>query len=379
MLTIYRRHGPRCSHKGRRWRRCRCPIWVEGTLAGEPIRKSMSMRDWEMAQSKVRVWEEEQKASALCSVTLERAKELFLLDAQARKLSHETIRKYKVVLKALSAFAQSRSLRQLDLVALKEWRATWKLSPLTSLKRLDYVRTFFNFCFENGWVRENVAAKLQPPKVKPTPTLPFSRQEMVRILAACEVCSKGYKGPHYTRTQNRLRIRAFVLTLRYTGMRIGDVVGLEKSRVQNQKLFLYTQKTGTPVYLPLPDFVLQALDQVPDISPRYYFWRGDSRLAGAVAAWQRTLQHVFETAAVQNDHAHRFRDTFAVELLLSGVPLERVSVLLGHSSVKITERHYAPWVRERQEQMEADVRRAWERDPILNRTISVEPKDVLPI
>ena len=50
-----------------------------------------------------------------------------------------------------------------------------------------------------------------------------------------------------------------------------------------------------------------------------------------------------------------------------------------HSSVKITERHYAPWVRERQEQMEADVRRAWERDPILNRTISVQPKDVLPI
>jgi len=96
MLTIYRRHGPRCSHKGRRWRRCRCPIWVEGTLAGEPIRKSMSMRDWEMAQSKVRVWEEEQKASALCSVTLERAKELFLLDAQARKLSHETIRSVRL-------------------------------------------------------------------------------------------------------------------------------------------------------------------------------------------------------------------------------------------------------------------------------------------
>ena len=38
-----------------------------------------------------------------------------------------------------------------------------------------------------------------------------------------------------------------------------------------------------------------------------------------------------------------FRDTFAVELLLSGVPLDQVSILLGHSSVKITEKHYAPW------------------------------------
>ena len=46
------------------------------------------------------------------------------------------------------------------------------------------------------------------------------------------------------------------------------------------------------------------------------------------------------------------------------LPLERVSILLGHTSVKITEKHYAPWVRERQEQAEADVKRTWAHDPI---------------
>ncbi len=55
-----------------------------------------------------------------------------------------------------------------------------------------------------------------------------------------------------------------------------------------------------------------------------------------------------------------FRDTFSVELLLAGVPIERVSILLGHQSVRITEKHYAPWVRARQEQLEADVRRTWQ-------------------
>ena len=97
-----------------------------------------------------------------------------------------------------------------------------------------------------------------------------------------------------------------------------------------------------------------------------------------MADWQRILAKVYKTAGVLDAHAHRFRDTFAVELLLAGVPLERVSVLLGHSSLKITERHYAPWVRERQEQMEADVRRAWKADPILNRTISVQPQNAIP-
>ena len=59
------------------------------------------------------------------------------------------------------------------------------------------------------------------------------------------------------------------------------------------------------------------------------------------------------------------RDTFAVELLMSGVPLERVSVLLGHTSIKVTEKHYAPWIRARQEQLEADLERSWARDPIV--------------
>jgi len=54
------------------------------------------------------------------------------------------------------------------------------------------------------------------------------------------------------------------------------------------------------------------------------------------------------------------RDTFAVEMLLAGVPLEQVSMLLGHKSVKITEKHYAPWVKARQEQLAASVRKAWE-------------------
>jgi integrase len=39
--------------------------------------------------------------------------------------------------------------------------------------------------------------------------------------------------------------------------------------------------------------------------------------------------------------------------------MDRVSVLLGHSSTKVTEKHYSPWVRARQEQLEADVRRTW--------------------
>ena len=45
--------------------------------------------------------------------------------------------------------------------------------------------------------------------------------------------------------------------------------------------------------------------------------------------------------------------------------VERVSVLLGHKSVRITEKHYSHWVRARQEQLEADLVKTWESDPVL--------------
>jgi integrase len=95
-----------------------------------------------------------------------------------------------------------------------------------------------------------------------------------------------------------------------------------------------------------------------------FFWSGTSDPDGYARAWGKYLRRLFSLAKIKNGHAHRFRDTFAVELLQEGVGLEQVSVLLGHSSVRITERHYAPWVQSRQARLEAEVERVLRNDPV---------------
>ncbi len=65
-----------------------------------------------------------------------------------------------------------------------------------------------------------------------------------------------------------------MLLLRHSGLRIGDAVTLERCRIISDELFLYTAKTGTPVYCPLPAFVVDALVAVPKVSERYFFWDG---------------------------------------------------------------------------------------------------------
>jgi integrase len=127
------------------------------------------------------------------------------------------------------------------------------------------------------------------------------------------------------------------------------------SRTENSS---YTQKTGTPVTVPLPPAVIDALKDIPHVSEKYFFWSGNGDPETTVAHWQRGFRRLCELADVSG-HFHMIRDTAAVGWLTKGVSLETVSILLGHSSIRITEKHYAPWVKSRQDMLEAIVRQTW--------------------
>ena len=61
--------------------------------------------------------------------------------------------------------------------------------------------------------------------------------------------------------------------------------------------------------------------------------------------------------------SHRLRDTFAEDLLKKGVPMEEVSKLLGHESIRTTERSYAKWVKGRQDRLDSLVMGTWAAPP----------------
>ena len=66
-----------------------------------------------------------------------------------------------------------------------------------------------------------------------------------------------------------------MLVLRYSGMRIGDTVKLSSARLIGNRLFLYTQKTGTPVNCVLPEFVVGELAKSPKLSEGHFFGLDD--------------------------------------------------------------------------------------------------------
>jgi integrase/recombinase XerD len=356
VLTLYRRHLKKCPHRSRHERRCKCPLHVEGTLRGEPIRKALDVTSWEAAQDRVRDWE--LGIVHTDAVTIAEARTRYLEDAEGRKLSRESLKKYRGLIGQLEAFGEKRGVRyvrQLDLQTLRDFRNAWKDGAISGKKKLERLRSFFRFAVQSHWVKENPVLAMRPPKVTDPPTLPFSKTEIDRILWACDL----YPDAGRYRKGTPARLKALALLMRHTGLRIGDAVTLRTDRITENRLFLYTQKTGVPVCCPLPQVVLDALDDMDPINDHYLFWTGASDKRSITGNWQRRFQKLFALAEVKDAHPHRFRDTFSVELLLAGVPIEDVSVLLGHSSVRITERAYAPWVQARQQKLEAAVRQAW--------------------
>jgi integrase/recombinase XerD len=364
-LSLYRLHSRDCPHraKGRRWTRCNCAVWTQGSLAGRWVKMSLKTRNWAAAAKVIHNWEASGKIGEEPPdiPTIKKAVEKYLGDAEARHLAAETVRKRRELLEGkLLPFCETHGydiLKHLDVDVLRKFRASWPYAPLSARKRLEYLRSFFRFCQDSGWVDRNPAMAVKSSKVEQNPTLPFSDGEVSRVLVAARALTGfGRYGP---------KIEPMVLLLRYSGLRIQDAACLERARLVDDKLFLYQQKTGTPVYCPLPPHVVERMTTVKNDNDQFFFYDGTSQRQSMVKSWDRVFQKVFATAkpAINGGHPHRFRDTFAVSLLLKGVSIEIVSKLLGHSSIKVTERHYAPWVKARQEQLETEVRRIWDARP----------------
>jgi integrase len=303
------------------------------------------------------------------------AVDAYLADAVSRSVESSTLKKLETIFRkqflAWTRVEGIEYLDELDLDTLLNFRSTWEDGPLAKQKKQSRVIGFFWACVRRRYLTENPAIGLGKIKVVQIPTDYFPPDEFERVIAATYI-RRGERGGGDVKA-NQARLRTMTLLMRWSGLRIRDAVTLERHRLNGDSLLLYQAKTGTPVYVPLPPHVVEALENIPPgpkPNPRYFFWSGNGDPKSAVADWQRSYRRLFKLANIKKPdgeekrcHPHMFRDTFAVEMLLAGVPIDQVSLLLGHSSVKITEKSYSPFVKARQIQLQESVRNAWKVGP----------------
>ena len=274
-------------------------------------------------------------------------------EARLRNLAHGTVQGYQSLLTLLMRWSARNGLselEELDEDAIRAWVSKWTCRASTTRVRLARAKAFFSFAVERGWVERSPLARLRPPRSDSPPTMPLTVVEMRALLAA---------------SAGQPRERGLLLLMRYSGLAIGDAVTLGKESLVGTELTLRRAKSGELVMVDLPYMVVRALRRLRGQSPDHFWWSGESRPVTPAKYWRLRLSDIAVRAGVAGFRPHRLRDTFAVGLLTAGVAMEDVSVLLGHSSIRTTERHYAPWDRRRRDRLAQVVRAANRLDPLL--------------
>jgi integrase/recombinase XerD len=348
MLTLYRRHRAKCKLKSRK-AKCSCPIWAQGTLHGEAIRKSLDLTNWEAAQKLVRDWEVRGMRSV---VSIEDAFDRFIGQFEANKAAEATIGKYRLLKRDMVAFFGDRAVHTLSVDDVAKFRETFKGANITVRMKIARLRSFFRFAIDREWMEKNPAKALKLPKEVEIERKPYEPDELAKIeKAIAKFPAWGIYGEG-----NRLRLRAFISVLRWSGLRIGDVVQLDRAKLKDGHITLRTAKNGKRVMIPVHPEIENAIEEMKP-QGEYFFWSGEGKPKSAVSDWQRTLLRLSKIAKIKIT-AHRFRHTLAVELLSKGISVSEVAAILGNTP-RIVERSYSHWIAQRQDALNEAVKATW--------------------
>ena len=157
-------------------------------------------------------------------------------------MGHGTKRNQLRALENFLLIAKTAGISKLDDVEIETidlFRKKRPICAITWTKELAMLRNFFSFCVSRKWMLLNPARQIKSPTIKPKPKEPYTQEEVIQIVSACDELGRG--------NYERERARAMVLLLRYTGLRISDVATLARDRVRGDRIHLYTMKNGKPV------------------------------------------------------------------------------------------------------------------------------------
>ena len=264
MLKLVKRHLKNCPHrsKGRDWKRCPCPVWVEGRKDGVRIQRTLDTANWEIAADRLL---ELEANDAKVDVALSDAIKHFYADCRSRNIGEATISKYEETLDPFEKFCSGTAptrVRAISLPHVEKFRdESGQCATSPTGKKIERLRTFFRYCEDREWCDKNPAKKLQKPKIFAKEKAPFTNAEWKLIEAAFdEYPTKNSFG--YDQEPGSCMIALGQYVLRYSALRISDVVRLTQDRINEGRLFVRAAKNGGPIRLPLPPFVLAALDAI---------------------------------------------------------------------------------------------------------------------
>jgi site-specific recombinase XerD len=262
--------------------------------------------------------------------------------------SSKTIRNYSHYLNRLSDYAGEIKLSDIDEELIRKWRM-WlnrlgtntsdEMSKVTQNYHLIALRSFLRFCAKRGFDALS-ADKIELSRTK-RPQVTFLNPEELERLAV----------QPKTETLNGLRDRAIIELLFSSGLRVSELVGLDRDHINLKRREFMVRGKGQkdrPIFISpeAAEWIGKYLEKRQDnTKPLFIRYSGNKKvdLTGnyhrltARSIQRMVARYALLAGITKHVSPHTLRHSFATDLLMNGADLRSVQAMLGHSNIATTQ------------------------------------------
>jgi len=269
---------------------------------------------------------------------LTQALDVFLLDAEARQLSPNTIRFYRQQLQPFLSYLREKDIVDPEAISAHHIRAYLVSLQKRGLKEHSVhaaarsVRAFCKFMKVEDLISSNPMRKVRMPRLPKGIPPAFSEEDVNQLIAAC----------------TNTRDRAVVLFLLDSGCRAAEFVALNIEDVDLHEGIVHirlgkgkrerTTYIGDSARTSLEECLARRKDPKP-CDPLWVSLTANTRLTDS--GLRLMLRRLGKRADVEHCHPHTFRRTFALWSLRAGMNIYALQRIMGHSDLSILRRYLA--------------------------------------
>ena len=262
--------------------------------------------------------------------------------------SQKTIQNYSHYLTRLSDFAGEIKLKDINEELIRKWRL-WlnrlgtntsdEMSKVTQNYHLIALRSFLRFCTKRGWPAM-AADKIELSRTRRPQVTFLTAEELERLASQPD-----------TSTINGLRDRAIIELLFSSGLRISELVGLDKDHINLSRREFTVRGKGQkdrPVFISpeaaswIDLYLKKRQDNAKPLFIRYSGTKSVDTSGNYSRLTPRSIQRIISKYAklagiTKHVSPHTLRHSFATDLLMNGADLRSVQAMLGHSNIATTQ------------------------------------------
>lgn len=255
-------------------------------------------------------------------------------------LSPQTWVSYLEDLEAFFQYFKNKSstedLLESDLYEFLRFELSLGLSIATALRRLSSTRSFYLFLKKEGFYQGNIPEIETPKKPKLLPNC-LSEDEVDLLLNA----------PNLS-TPSGLRDKAMLETMYASGLRVSELIKLEKGQVNLTKgVVTVFGKGAKERKVPIADFTIEYITRYinevrnfsKNKSSKYLFLSRNGEPISRIYFFKQVKKYALQAGISTNVSPHTLRHSFATHLLNHGAQLRVVQEMLGHTNIATTQRY----------------------------------------